>query len=776
MGQAEQVEFESQLFKDSGLKQSFLGYLKVLAAEKFLREQKFSLNANFIVKLMNQIEKNENHFLRRLKMKINLNKRSLMTGTACLATLAIVVVTASHVSKLDTGPSSIIPGPETQQAPAVKAPATIPVTKSNDSDAKAPKEEAKRTIASGQRIYEMEQQETAAYNQVDKPVKAQISQLPHQRAVSIVEGLADLSHPLQRKDGSQSVKLGKGKIATRGALSINKNDLLGSARHTRAGRPAAVSPIDGLSSKKEVYRSEEKHLGRSKPAGLEGGRWTAYRGQPEPFADEFVYRQQQRIYQPAANNERYIGYTENARTAVLDEALSTFSIDVDTGSYTNARRFLQQGQFPPQESIRIEEFVNYFKYNYPVQTEKPFTLTYEIAPSPLEQDRYLLNLGIKARDASVSDKPWNLVFLIDVSGSMSASNKLELVKKSLRILVGKMRASDRIAIVTYAGSAGVALPSTGFNQKERILQVVNSLRAGGSTYGSSGIEMAYRVANNNRINGGVNRVILATDGDFNVGVTSHQDLIRMIEEKRRSGITLTTVGVGSGNYKEATMEQLANKGNGNYFYIDNYKEARKVFETDLFANMEVVAKDVKLQIEFNPNQVAEYRLIGYDNRKLRKEDFNNDRIDAGEIGAGHTVTALYEIVLKDSPLADKINSEYRYQKREQKKLVVTDDHAAELAFLKIRYKQPEGTKSKLIEYPIESSQIKSDSQETTEDFRFAAAVSYFGHLLRGSQYSGSYTYADIVQLAEQSKGRDAEGYRRELIELVKNAETAYRSS
>ncbi len=328
------------------------------------------------------------------------------------------------------------------------------------------------------------------------------------------------------------------------------------------------------------------------------------------------------------NTERYYEVTENSSIRTSTEPMSTFSIDVDTGSYTNARRFLQMGQLPPSQSVRIEEFINYFDYDYPtggsVSGERaPFASSFELAPSPYSDGKYLLKIGIQAQsmDEVDSEKPWNLVFLVDVSGSMSSPDKLGLVQRSLKVLANNMRPGDKVSLVTYAGSAGLVLPPTEINEKQKILTAIDNLRSGGSTHGSAGIHQAYQTAESAFIKNGVNRVILATDGDFNVGTTSQADLVRLIEKKRQSGITLTTLGFGTGNYNEAMMEQIANKGNGNYFYIDGFKEARKVFETDLFGTIEVVAKDVKLQIEFNPEHVAQYRLVGYENRKLKNEDF-----------------------------------------------------------------------------------------------------------------------------------------------------------
>jgi Ca-activated chloride channel family protein len=469
--------------------------------------------------------------------------------------------------------------------------------------------------------------------------------------------------------------------------------------------------------------------------------------------------------------ERYDTWQENPRIQVSAEAKSTFSIDVDTASYTNARRFLRTGHLPPANSVRTEEFINYFKYDYPQVKDSPFGVVYEIAPSPLEKDRHLLRLGVNSRSVGEATKPWNLVFLVDVSGSMATNDKLGLVKQSLKLLVGQMKNSDRISIVTYAGSSRIALHPTGIENKQAIIQAIDALNAAGSTHGSSGIQMAYQLAERSRIAGGVNRVILATDGDFNVGVTSNEQLINVIEQKRRSGTTLTAVGVGTGNLNESMMEQLANKGNGNYFYLDSFNEARRVFSSELTSTIENVAKDVKLQVEFNPEHVYAYRLIGYENRRLRNQDFHNDAVDAGEIGAGHTVTALYELVLTGTELAKRIDNDYRYQKPTAKKVeqATNEEHSAEIAFLQVRYKDPEGTQSKLLQFPILKSQIKELSGQTTEDFRFVSAVSYFAHVLRKSQFKGSYSLRDIEALASGAMSKDHEGQRREFVELVRSA-------
>lgn len=463
--------------------------------------------------------------------------------------------------------------------------------------------------------------------------------------------------------------------------------------------------------------------------------------------------------------ESYQSYGERPFVQTRTESTSTFSIDVDTGSYTNVRRMLRAGQLPPADAVRIEEFLNYFTYAYPVQQEKPFTLSYELSHSPLESGKALLKLGIKARDAKAERVPWNLVFLVDVSGSMAAQNKLPLVKNALSLLVHQMRPGDRVGIVTYAGYSGVALAPTDISNKSQILEVISRLGAGGSTAGAAGIQTAYELARRHFAAGSVNRVILATDGDFNVGITDRGALIKLIEEQRRSGVTLTTIGVGEGNLQEATMEQLANKGNGNYFYLDSFAEAQRVFQKAVAGTIEVVAKDVKLQMEFNPNHVSQYRLIGYENRALANHEFRDDKVDAGEIGSGHTVTALYELVLSDSELARQMENDRRYAATSEPSKVV-DPRPTELGYLKIRFKAPDSESASEAQFPIAKSSFVNDWQKSSPDFRFAAAVSYFGHKLRGSQHQGGYSYADIRQLASAALSEDLDGERREFIQLV----------
>jgi len=454
---------------------------------------------------------------------------------------------------------------------------------------------------------------------------------------------------------------------------------------------------------------------------------------------------------------------------VASDPVSTFSIDVDTGAYSNMRRWLNQGQLPPEDAVRVEEFINYFSYDYPVPESQqvPFLVSTEIAPTPWNSDTRLLRIGIQGYNVPKAQLPAsNLVFLIDVSGSMSSANKLPLLQQALTMLVGQLDARDSISMVVYAGASGVVLPPTHGNQKANILAALQQLQAGGSTNGAAGIRLAYQMAQQNFISNGVNRVILATDGDFNVGLASTEELIDLIQRKRKAGIALTTLGFGSGNYNDHLLEQLADEGNGNYAYIDRLSEAQKVLSEELSATLLTIAKDVKIQIEFNPAQVSEYRLIGYENRMLNEEDFSNDKVDAGEIGAGHRVTALYEISLTGS-------NGQRLPPRRYQQDTNTVEHSDtpfsnELAHLRIRYKLPNESVSKLIQSPVMDSGINARG---TDSFNFAAAVAAFGQKLRGGTYLEDFDYDDIAKLASQSRGNDTHGYRGEFMQLVKLAGT-----
>ena len=461
------------------------------------------------------------------------------------------------------------------------------------------------------------------------------------------------------------------------------------------------------------------------------------------------------------NTEEYSRIYENEFLAVTENPLSTFSIDVDTASYSNVRRFLNDNQLPPQDAVRIEELINYFSYDYPKPAgEDPFSITTKVAVCPWEPKHQLALVGLQGKTFEGEEiPPSNLVFLIDVSGSMNEPSKLPLLKSSFRLLINQLRDDQRVAILGYAGNAGLVLGSTPGSQKERILDAIDNLQAGGSTAGGAGIQLAYKIAKENFISGGNNRVVLATDGDFNVGVSNEGELVRLIEEKKKDGIFLTILGFGTGNYKDSKMEQLADKGNGNYYYIDTLKEGKKVLVSELGSTLFAIAKDVKIQIEFNPSQVKAYRLIGYENRVMAKEDFNDDTKDAGELGAGHTVTALYEIIPVDSAETFSSVDKLAYQKTE---ILPSND----LMTVKLRYKDPDGEKSKLIQQTVRTEDV---STEPTGDFQFVAAVAEFGLLLRDSKFKGNAAYEHVRKAATAAKGKDVYGYRQEFVELVGKA-------
>lgn len=467
---------------------------------------------------------------------------------------------------------------------------------------------------------------------------------------------------------------------------------------------------------------------------------------------------------PDYNTEEYSRIYENRFLEVSQNPLSTFSIDVDPASYANVRRFLSSGQMPPKDAVRIEELINYFDYDYPLpQDGRPFSIIADAAPCPWNKGHRLVRIGIKGKEIPREKlPPSNLVFLIDVSGSMQSPDKLPLLKSAFRMLVEQLRPQDRVAIAVYASAEGLALPSTSGKDKRAILEVLDRLEAGGCTAGAAGIQLAYRVAGENFIKGGNNRVILATDGDFNMGVSSTSELIRMIEQKRQAGIFLSVLGFGQGNLKDSRMEQLADKGNGNYAYIDNITEARKVLVSQMAGTLFTIAKDVKIQVEFNPALVKAYKLIGYENRMLNKEDFNDDKKDAGELGVGHTVTALYELVPAGSK--ERI-SEVDPLKYQNVKPNPEARHSDELMTVKLRYKDPDGQESRLISRPVRETRDGA----TPEDLKFASAVAEFGLLLRDSEHRGQASYRQVLELARSSRGSDREGYRAEFIRLVEAA-------
>ena len=462
-----------------------------------------------------------------------------------------------------------------------------------------------------------------------------------------------------------------------------------------------------------------------------------------------------------SNTESYAELEENPFESPKTAPLSTFSIDVDNASYTNIRRFINEGQKVPKNAVRVEEMMNFFKYKYPQpKGQDPFSITTEYSDCPWNKNSRLLKIGLQGKDIPMTNLPAsNLVFLVDVSGSMDDANKLPLLKESMKILVKELRSKDKVSIVVYAGSAGVVLEPTSGDDKDAIMDAFDELHAGGSTAGGEGIELAYKLAEQNFIKEGNNRVVIATDGDFNVGASSDDDMEKLIEQKRKSGVFLTVLGFGMGNYQDSKMEILADKGNGNYAYIDNIQEANRFLGKEFKGSMFAIAKDVKIQIEFNPKHVQAYRLIGYENRKLKAEDFKNDAIDAGELGSGHTVTALYEVI-PTGVESDYVPSDLKYTK------VKTDDanYSDELATIKFRYKKPDGEKSIEMINTIEDKKVVLN--QTSPDFKFTSAVAWFGLKLRESKYISNSSGEEIKRLAKSGLSNDDEGYRAEFIRLV----------
>ena len=464
------------------------------------------------------------------------------------------------------------------------------------------------------------------------------------------------------------------------------------------------------------------------------------------------------------NAETYKEIKENSFVAVAQQPITTFSADVDRAAYANVRRIIGYGQIPPKDAVRIEEMVNYFDYDYPAPEEgsaSPLRVSPELAPAPWNPNHLLLRIGLQAKKIDLAKAPpSNIVFLIDVSGSMDEENKLPLLQSSFKMLLGQLRPDDKVAIVTYANGTKVALPSTSVKDKEKIIKVLDNLYASGGTSGGKGIQLAYEQAQKSFIKNGNNRIILATDGDFNIGINNTTDLEKFIEKQRESGIYMSVLGFGIGNYRDDMAETIADKGNGNYAYIDNITEAKKVLVNELSGTLFAVAKDVKLQLEFNPKYVKEYKLIGYENRMLANEDFTNDKKDAGEIGAGHTVTALYELVPSDGKVAQSL----RYQSQELNE----KGKGNELGFLKIRYKDPKVKDAKSVEITEPLVFNKKALKETSTDYRFAASVAEFGILLRDNSNKANATYDQVIELAEGAIGKDPEGYRKEFVRLVKS--------
>jgi Ca-activated chloride channel family protein len=526
------------------------------------------------------------------------------------------------------------------------------------------------------------------------------------------------------------------KLTDRSVINVTMNE------ESEALKEIVAAPYD----KKQERASKSYDMAAPVSAGVNSG----YSFQP---------------YNSNFNTEGYAALSENGYKNVTDNPLSTFSIDVDNASYSNIRRFINSGELPPADAVRIEEMINYFKYDYPEPAgAHPFSVSTELAVCPWNTAHWLLQVGLRGKSIDKASLPSsNLVFLIDVSGSMNNPNKLPLLKSAFGLLVGELRPRDRVAIVVYAGAAGLVLESTPGNRKETIMGAIENLHAGGSTAGGAGLKLAYEEAGKNFITGGNNRIILATDGDFNVGESSNGAMERLVEEKRKEGIFITVLGFGMGNVKDDKMELIADKGNGNYSYIDNLQEARRVLVREFGGTLFTIAKDVKFQIEFNPAKIGSYRLIGYENRLLSEEDFNDDRKDAGEMGAGHNVTALYELIPSGYDESVPAVDPLKYQASNTGESV-RNDFMDEYLTIKVRYKKPDGAKSILMVKPVGGS-VKSISH-ASENLRFAAAVAEFGMLLRGSEYKGNATLAAAATLARSARGEDEEGYRAELIRLI----------
>lgn len=519
------------------------------------------------------------------------------------------------------------------------------------------------------------------------------------------------------------------------------------------GSVVTVSPNSIYGSRTPVFKSLQ---GKAAGVQIQNGQGYYMGKDIDDFYEDF-------------NTEDYDNITENRFLKVSDNPLSTFSIDVDAASYSNVRRFLNQGHLPPAGAVRIEEMINYFKYDYPQpEGEKPFSINTEISDAPWNKDHKLVLIGLQGKKIPTENLPSsNLVFLIDVSGSMDEPNKLPLVKASMKMLVDQLREQDKVAVVVYAGAAGLVLKPTTGNNKTKIKEAIDQMEAGGSTAGGAGIKLAYKIAKENFIKEDNNRVILCTDGDFNIGVSSDDAMERLIEEERKSGVFLTVLGYGMGNYKDNKMQKLADKGNGNHAYIDGMSEAKKILINEFGGTLFTIAKDVKVQIEFNPAKVQGYRLIGYENRMLAKEDFNNDKKDAGELGSGHTVTALYEVIPvgMKSGFLEKVDS-LKYQSNVTSPLSKSFHHD-EIMTVKFRYKAPDGDVSKLIEHPVLDREIPV--AQTSDNFRFASAVAEFGMLLRNSEFKSNSTFESVSKMARKAKGNDEEGYRSEFVRLVENA-------
>ncbi len=545
--------------------------------------------------------------------------------------------------------------------------------------------------------------------------------------------------------------------------------LLSACTADNSGRPSTVSSDQTSVASQTLQESEvlrKTQLGKTRQQVL--SQPTLQIAVKDP-ADSYTRITRDNIALQQPSTEHYEAATDNPVIQTAKESVSTFSIDVDTGSYSNIRRFLQSGNLPPMDAVRVEEMLNYFSYDYAdnATVEQPFSVATELGTTPWNSRTQLLHIGLKGYVPEAADKkPANLVFLIDVSGSMDSPDKLGLLKSSISMLANELDENDTVSIVVYAGSSGVVLEPTAGDQHRTINKALSRLNAGGSTNGAEGIELAYELASNNSVEGGINRVILATDGDFNVGISDTDKLKQLISEKRNSGIAFTTLGFGTGNYNDHLMEQLADTGNGSYAYIDTLAEARKVLVDERHSTMMRIAGDVKIQVEFNPERVSEYRLIGYTNRRLNNEDFNNDKVDAGDIGAGHTVTALYEVALHG--MGGEKNTPLRYK---QAPSPSESEFSDELAQVRLRYKLPEESQSRLIQQAVRDTLSDTQDAKTSDNFRFSASVAALGQLLRDNKRMDNFSYQDVSELARGSKARDEYGYRSEFIRLVDMAES-----
>jgi Ca-activated chloride channel family protein len=603
---------------------------------------------------------------------------------------------------------------------------------------------ADRPLVVAARIDTPEPAPAPADERIDTPAKP----LPAAESATAPEYIVDFESPVELAAVSRNLKIAEPEIQiAQASPSVAQVQSPLVMKGLYAGRNAVG---------RERLRQEEFSAGKKYPALWRANGMVASEAPPD-----------QSFLSPSLDD--FPEVRENKFVRVSDHPLSTFSIDVDTASYSVMRKFLNDGRLPPADAVRIEELINYFPYSYaPPRDETPFAAHLEVAPCPWQTNHPLVRIALKGREiAATARPPMNLVFLIDVSGSMRPANRLPLVKRALQALVKQLDERDRIAIVVYAGAAGLVQPPTTGHNTQALLEAIERLEAGGSTAGGAGIQLAYNVAREHFDAQAVNRVILCTDGDFNVGLTQRGDLERLIEQEAKSGVFLTVLGFGMGNYKDSTLEVLSNKGNGNYAYIDDFGEARKVLVDQMLGTLVTIAKDVKIQVEFNPARVAGYRLVGYENRLLKKEDFNDDRVDAGDIGAGHTVTAFYEIIPAGQPVTGApAVDDLKYQAAPPAS-AAAEPATGEWLTVKLRYKQPDGETSSKLEFPLPADAWAA--ADPSRDFRFAAAVAGFGQLLRDSEHKGALTYDQVLAQAESALGDDPFGYRAEFVKLVRNA-------